>query len=80
MGRAAKAVWKCTKKCLTHPQPIRLAMFPGGEIIMQNCDGVYPVIGSYEDNFNDIYARAYATRKQGCTPGVKNVNDIMRCF
>jgi hypothetical protein len=77
MGRAAREGWKCGKKCLTHPQPIRLAMFPGGHIILQNCDGVYPVIGNYRDHFKDIFAQAVAVRRNGCHHGTFNVNDLM---
>jgi len=77
MGRAAKSPWICTQKCLTHPQPTRLAMFPGGHIILQNCDGAYPVIGSYRDAFNDVFARSFAMRQNGCLTGTLNINDIL---
>jgi hypothetical protein len=77
MGRAQMIAWTCNHKCLTHPQPIRLAMFPGGHIILQNCDGVYPVIGNWFDDFNEIFGRAVKIREQGCRPGSLNVNDVL---
>ena len=78
MGRSAKTNWTCNHKCLTHPQPIRLAMFPGGHIILQNCDGVYPIIGNYLDDFNEIFVRAVKIRKEGCHLGCFNINDIIK--
>jgi hypothetical protein len=52
-------------------------MFPGGQIILQNCDGVYPVIGNYRDDFNEIFCRAVKIRKEGCLPGCLNINDVL---
>jgi hypothetical protein len=78
MGRATKETWACSRKCLTHPQPIRLAMFPGGHIALQNCDGVYPIVGSFADTFNDIFTRAVEIRKRGCDKSGMNINDVLR--
>ena len=78
MGRLAKDDWTCTKKCLTHPQPIRVGLFPSGDFILQNCDGVYPVLGDLKYSFRNIFNRARSIREQGCVKGCYNVNDILR--
>lgn len=78
MGRSARRPWSCSYKCLTHPQPIRLGMFPGGHIFLQNCDGVYPFVGGHRSKFRDVFARAVSIRRFGCRPGqARNINDIL---
>jgi hypothetical protein len=54
MGRAKKKNWTCSKKCLNYACPMRLTLNPYGEIMFCNCDGVYPVVGSYNDNFKTV--------------------------
>jgi hypothetical protein len=78
MGRAKRDNWTCSKKCLTHPQPIRLGIFPTGDIILQNCDGVYPVISNYESSFEVAYALAKDIRLgiRNCHNN-KNINDVI---
>jgi len=55
MGRAYFSDWKCTKKC-EHMEnnPIRLGLFPDGNILFQNCNGQYPIVQTYFDSFVDI--------------------------
>jgi hypothetical protein len=79
MGRLAKEEWTCTRKCLTHPQPTRCAIFPTGDIIMQNCDGVYPVIGNYRQHFTQIFYNARNYRLTGCREDhtTWNINDVL---
>lgn len=54
MGRASVEEWDCSKKCQTFEGPMRLGLFPNGNILFQNCDGQYPVVQTYFDPFVDI--------------------------
>jgi len=49
MGRLAHEDWDCSGKCIWHEQVMRLGIFPTGHIILQNCDGVYPVVGHIKE-------------------------------
>lgn len=78
MGRAYKEEWECTKKCIWHEQPIRLGIFPTGHIIMQNCNGVYPVVGTLNYKFKDVLENAINFRTNGCNPSIcYNINDVI---
>jgi len=78
MGRLAKENWACTQKCLWHKQAIRIGIFPTGDIILQNCDGVYPVVGNYNQPFNKVFENAVLARNIGCLNGCRNINDILK--
>lgn len=79
MGRLAKPDWVCTNKCVWHQQVIRLGIFPTGDIILQNCDGVYPVVGHIEHtSFIDAFNEAVNIRSIGCDMKRTNVNDLTR--
>lgn len=54
MGRAKKQNWSCTKKCLTYTCPMRLTLNPYGKVMFCNCEGIYPIVGTYEDSFSQI--------------------------
>jgi hypothetical protein len=54
MGRAYIKNWSCSKKCQDLTKPIRLGLFPNGDILFQNCDGVYPIVQTYFESFVDI--------------------------
>ena len=54
MGRAKRTNWICSKKCLIYTYPMRLTLNPYGKIMFCNCDGVYPIVGTYNDNFNTV--------------------------
>ena len=62
MGRLSARPFECTQKCRNMSRPVvdgelpayRMALEPSGEIILQSCDGRYPVIGSYNDTFDDV--------------------------
>jgi hypothetical protein len=54
MGRASKENWECTNKCVRYDCATRVGLFPGGSIVFQNCDGVYPHVQTYEEPFNVI--------------------------
>lgn len=56
MGRAWKADWTCSKKCLTYTCPMRLTLNPYGDIMFCNCDGVYPIVGTCDDDFDTAVA------------------------
>ncbi|RJR07912.1 hypothetical protein C4588_06085 [Candidatus Parcubacteria bacterium] len=57
MGRARLDKWSCSNKCQTHTNPIRLGLFPDGNILFQNCDGSYPIIQTYNQPFEGIIDR-----------------------
>ena len=79
MGRLARANWDCSKKCIYHKQPIRLGIFPTGHIILQNCDGVYPVVGHISrTTFVKAFNEGVRVRTRGCNKGcVLNINDLV---
>ncbi len=79
MGRAGGEV-TCTKKCAWHEQQTRLAVFPTGDIILQNCDGAYPVISDYTKPFGELAAHVRAIRESGCCQGYPSVNDVTRAL
>ena len=56
MGRLKDRPFSCTHKCKRIPKgdPYRIALEPNGEVIFQNCDGVYPVVGSYRSTLEEI--------------------------
>jgi len=54
MGRAKKGEWTCSKKCLAYSCPMRLTLNPYGDIMFCNCDGVYPIVGTYNDEFSAV--------------------------
>jgi len=56
MGRMATKIWQCSFRCRTDSRPLRFALKPGGNIIFQTCDGVYPVVGSYNRPFRELMA------------------------
>jgi hypothetical protein len=58
MGRAHRAEWNCSAKCLGYKNPMRLTLNPSGEIMFCNCDGIYPVVGSYEQSFGEAVENA----------------------
>ena len=64
MGRAEQPNWACTNKCHPLNIPIRLGLFPNGNILFQNCDGVYPVVQTYLDPFNDIIEKVNIVKKE----------------
>ena len=54
MGRMARAEWTCGFKCMSFTGPARFALMPGGNIIFQSCDGVYPAVGTYQESFRTL--------------------------
>lgn len=68
MGRLAGEQVRCTVKCMRprYIAPTRIAVQPDGTIIYQSCDGVYPVIGSWDtDTFDDIVKKVDEYTQQG---------------
>lgn len=57
MGRAGKDLWKCSEKCRRYSLPMRLTLNPDGKVMFLNCDGRYPVIGTYDETFSSILDR-----------------------
>jgi hypothetical protein len=54
MGRSKKSEWDCSKKCLSYNVPMKLTLNPYGDVIFCNCDGVYPVVGTYNNDFDTV--------------------------
>ncbi len=79
MGRAAGTV-SCTQKCGWHEQQTRLAVFPTGDIILQNCDGAYPVISDYTQPFGELDKHVRRIRQNGCCQGYPSINDVTRAL
>jgi hypothetical protein len=50
MGRNATEDWYCTRRCQRLEATERIAILPGGDVIYQKCDGVYPVLASIRGN------------------------------
>lgn len=69
MGRNFKSSMKfqspCTEKCLWHKQPVRLGLFPTGDVVLQNCDGAYPVVSHIKEGFTVAFDRAVQIREKG---------------
>ncbi|MFW9871730.1 MAG: radical SAM protein [Candidatus Thorarchaeota archaeon] len=60
MGRLSRRPFSCSKKCTQVDGDLyRIAMEPNGNIIFQNCDGVYPVVGNYKNTLEEIEERIY---------------------
>lgn len=78
MGRLQTKVWSCTRKCIWVEVPSRIALFPTGDIIFQNCDGVYPVIGTFETPWEELKKNITRIRSQGCHGFETTVNDLTR--
>lgn len=76
MGRASIENWSCTKKCMTYEVPTRLGLFPNGDILFQNCDGVYPVVQTYNETFVGITKRI--NKLKGACHGTET--NIKRCW
>jgi len=64
MGRLSHIPVECTKKCEDLSIPMngsekvcRMGLEPNGDIILQSCDGRYPVVGSYRMTFEQIVER-----------------------
>ena len=62
MGRLIHQNKECTMKCKNVSKSVfsgdldafRMALEPNGSIILQSCDGRYPIIGNYYNSFNQI--------------------------
>ncbi|MBU2523286.1 MAG: hypothetical protein KKE23_03285 [Nanoarchaeota archaeon] len=63
MGRASKNDWGCSEKCGKYFLPMRLTLNTKGEIMFLNCDGRYPVIGNYNENFDHILSKGLKARE-----------------
>lgn len=54
MGRMSTEVWECGFRCQSFIGPVRFALMPSGRIVFQSCDGVYPVIQTYQKPFANL--------------------------
>lgn len=78
MGRYYNNTYKCTQKCLWHQQPVRIGIFPTGDVLLQNCDGAYPIVGNIRDGFDFVFDKAVQVRRKGnslCNK-LKSINDL----
>jgi hypothetical protein len=55
----------CTNKCMSWKRALRVAVQPDGTIIFQNCDGVYPTVGTIAQDFKTLDQRVQAMRGYG---------------
>ena len=66
MGKLeGKMKFSCSYKCMSWKKASRIAVQPDGTIIFQNCDGIYPVVGTLDDPFPMIAARVLEMRADG---------------
>lgn len=66
MGKLeGKMKFTCSKKCMSWPGALRIAVQPDGDILFQNCDGIYPVVGNINQPFPMIDAQVQIMRKVG---------------
>ena len=66
MGRLKdKIPFKCTQKCMWWKKAIRIAVLPDGCILLQNCDGIYPIVGNMSEPFRLIDNRIQRLRGNG---------------
>lgn len=66
MGRLAGAFpVNCDVKCMWWKRALRVAVQPNGTIIFQNCDGVYPVVGSIDESFSTLDETVQRLRRNG---------------
>lgn len=73
MGRAKSITNNvCTQKCKDYTIPTRMALFPNGNILFQNCDGSYPIIQTIDDPFKNILEQTKTTIKN-CLSLSKNM-------
>jgi len=80
MGRNFKGVVNCTEKCMKHKQPVRLGLFPTGDILLQNCDRAYPVVSHISEGFTVAFDNVVRVRKNGrleCKQ-LFNINDVLK--
>lgn len=79
MGRNFKGGVNCTEKCMKHEQPVRLGLFPTGDVLLQNCDGAYPVVSHISEGFTVAFDNAVRVRKSGLCEckQLSNINDIL---
>lgn len=69
MGKLeGKMRFSCSQKCVSWDRAKRIAVQPDGTIIYQNCDGVYPVVGSLQDSFAEIDQTVTGCWKHGFEP------------
>lgn len=57
MGNLLGKPVSCTVRCQEKKRPARIAIQPDGTIIFQSCDGVYPVVGTIKEDFNNVDGR-----------------------
>jgi len=65
MGRLGHNEVACTVKCRSWNRASRIAVKPNGDILFQNCDGVFPVVGTYHDRFDVIDEKVQRWRAEG---------------
>lgn len=79
MGRNFYGTVCCTEKCIWHKQPIRIGLFPTGHVLLQNCNGVYPIISHIKEGFITAFNNAVRVRQNGISECAKleSINDIL---
>jgi organic radical activating enzyme len=66
MGRLeGKMPFSCSQKCMSWNKALRIAVQPDGSILFQNCDGVYPVVGTISEPFSALVQRVDRMRNCG---------------
>lgn len=78
MGRMELHPIHCKFKC-TSDIPTRLALFPGGHICFQVCDGAYPMVGDWRSRWSLLKERVESIRTNpGSCREYVNINSITK--
>jgi hypothetical protein len=55
----------CSVKCMSWEKALRIAVQPDGTVLFQNCDGVFPVVGSITEAFSVLDSQIQLLRADG---------------
>lgn len=76
MGRQACEGWSCKYRCHWDQRSRRLGVLPTGEVMMQSCDGVYPIIGHIREGFPELYRRVQSGEWERHCPRLASAHTV----
>jgi hypothetical protein len=66
MGRLEGAFpVNCSVKCMWWQRALRIAVQPDGTVVFQNCDGMYPIVGTIDQSFSVLHRNIQHAREEG---------------
>lgn len=79
MGRLeGKMPFSCSKKCMWWDKELRIAVQPDGNILFQNCDGIYPIVGNLNEPFSIIDDRIQDMRINGFAKYCSHYDNLIK--